>query len=88
MSERTPAHKGGYQQPPHEQYSQLELQRLAKKISQTALPSSPTVEYSTTAAQVRKMPLHQLLQDPARAGIYHILQGWDACTAHIQRVLQ
>jgi len=76
MSEKTPAPKGGYQQPPHKQYFQLELQRLTKEISQAPLPSSPTVEYPTTATQVRKTPLHQLLQNPVRATIYY--RGWNA----------
>jgi len=66
MSERTPARKGGYQQPPHEQYFQQELPRQAKEISQATMPSSPL-----TAAQARKMPLHQLLEVPVRSTIYY-----------------
>jgi len=40
----------------------------------------------TTAAQVRRMPLRQLLQDPVQAAIYN--RGWDDRTTDVERRLR
>ena len=56
---------------------------VAALISQLGLVHS---DMPTTAAQVRRMPLRQLLQDPVRAAIYN--RGWDDRTADVERRLR